>query len=233
MTERTTGGASEPRSDGPSFFVSYARPPGYPSRDDPSPIGELVQDLNFEIGQHVRQGTRQVPPGVSDREIPIGDDWGRFISHMLAETHVLITLVSTPYLDSDWCGKEWAVFSRRAVHARPPLSPETSAILPVVWVPVPQDRRNAVIQRLQYTNEKMPGAYARDGLLALSRQAGKRDSYHQVVNQLARRVSDLLMYTTVERGRMVNVATAPSAFHQSKPNWDGVIFLGKQSKTAG
>jgi hypothetical protein len=93
---------------------------------------------------------------------------------MVAEARVLIALVSTPYLDSDWCGKEWAVFSRRAVHARAPLSPETSAILPVVWVPVPEDRNHAVVQRLQYTNERMHGTYARDGLLALSRQVGKR-----------------------------------------------------------
>ena len=135
MTERATGRALEPRSHGPSFFVSYARPPGSPSRDDPSPVGELAQDLNFEIGQHVRQGSRQVPPGVSDREIPIGDNWRRFISHMLAEAHVLIALVSTPYLDSDWCGKEWAVFSQRAVHTRPPLLPETSATASGCWAP--------------------------------------------------------------------------------------------------
>lgn len=50
MTVRTTGRASELWNDRPFFFINYARPLGSPSRDDSSPIGELVQDLNFEIG---------------------------------------------------------------------------------------------------------------------------------------------------------------------------------------
>ncbi|MFC1409355.1 TIR-like protein FxsC [Streptacidiphilus sp. N1-12] len=233
MAERTKDAASDQRQDGgPSFFVSYARPPGAPSQDDASPIGDLVQDLNFEIGQHVRRESR-AGPGVSDREIPLGDDWGLYISQMLAEAHVLVALVSAPYLDSEWCGKEWWVFSQRAVHARPPLSPKTSAILPVLWAPLPPSRGNALVQRYQYTNAGMPGAYAKEGLLALSRQAGKRDSYHQVVNRIARRVSDLLVHTTVEPGRMVNLESAPSAFHPRHPDWSGVTFWSKQPHAAG
>lgn len=204
-------------------MLSYARP----SRDRTSneePVEKLLRDLNYELGHYVK-GHTEALPGAFDQDMPLGTVWKRRLSRMLADSEVLIPLVSRPFLASEWCGKEWWVFSQRPVTVRPPLEPGEQAIVPVIWRPVPEDEIHPVVRNLRYDNSGMPPSYGAHGLLALSRgSAGAAGDYQAAVNRIAKRVGDLLLYATVEPGQMVNLDTAPNAFQRTQPSWEGVRF---------
>jgi len=219
-----TGDSFDGENKGPAFMISYARPSRVrPSAPD-NPVLKLLDDLNQELG-HLVTGYPEAPPGGFDQNMPLGADWKRRLAFMLAYSHVLIPLVSPPFLDSTWCGKEWFVFSEREVKVRPPLKEGDSAILPVIWVPVREDRMHPAVRRLQYDTLNMPPSYSREGLLALSRRSNTDDDYGIAVNCIAQRVSELLVHATVAPGRPVNLDTAPNAFNKRvRPTWEGVQF---------
>jgi hypothetical protein len=218
---RTDGPVVEVNKRGPAFMFSYARPSRSTSM---GPVEKLLGDLNHELGYYVKGYTEALPGGF-DQDMPLGVPWKRKLSRMLAESETLIPLISRPFLASEWCGKEWWVFSQRKVTVRPPLEPGDTAIVPVIWVPVAESEMHPLVRNLQYDNSTMPASYGRHGLLALSRgAAGRPGDYEAAVNRIAKRVGDLLMYATVETGRMVNLDTAPNAFQKVQPTWEGVRF---------
>ncbi|MHA6763892.1 TIR-like protein FxsC [Streptacidiphilus sp. PAMC 29251] len=209
----------------PAFMLSYARPVRGAGADT-GPIRKFHDDLFEELG-YLAPRIQQGRALGFDQEMPLGTDWQRRLAYDLAHCRSLVPLVSTPFFDSEWCGKEWSVFTQRRVVTRPPVPQDAHAVVPVIWVPVPPERMHPVVQRLQYTNQNLPTSYVRDGLLALSRRDGRNSrDYRRVVNGIATRIAELIQHSTVEPGRVVNLDTAPNAFLEAKghPDWSGVRF---------
>ncbi len=213
----------------PPLMLSYARP-AQGMGTDQEPIKRFFDDLCLEIG-YIAGGLKESDPAAFDQEMPLGVTWQRRLSYFLANCRVLVPLLSPPFFESEWCGKEWWVFNQRAVEIRPPLRDDEPAVVPVIWVPVPSDRMHPALSRLQYTNRHMPDSYTREGLLALSRSDGR--DYRVAVYQIAKRIGELLEHTTVAPGKMVNLNTAPNAFKEPKglPNWEHVRFWHEDNST--
>jgi hypothetical protein len=204
-------------------MISYNRPE-MPTQADRAPITRLIEDLNHQLSHYVKgAGT-----GSFDQEIPIGVPWKFRLAHLLANSRVFVPLLSPPFFQSDWCGKEWWVFRQRKVVASPPLGEEEPAVVPIIWAPISDEEMHSDFRSLQYHNRHLPGAYRAEGLLALQMRDRNDDAYRMSVNHIAKRISDVLKYTTIERGKVVDLDTVPNRFKEPKgpgrPNWNGVRF---------
>ena len=233
MQERTGDlgrhGGPDPRK-APPFMLSYARPRSGTGADL-GPIKKFFDDLGEEIG-YIAPGFKQAEAAGFDQEMPLGVEWQRRLAYYLAHCRVLVPLLSPPFFESEWCGKEWWVFSRRRVVTRPPLRDDEQAVVPVIWVPVPSGAMHPLAQRLQYANRYLPASYSRDGMLALSRRDGSDPDYRMTVNHIATRISEVMEHSTVELGRPVNLKTAPNAFAEPKdqPTWKHVRFWHEEDR---
>jgi hypothetical protein len=212
------GGAPDPRK-APPFMLSYARPTRGTAADL-EPVKQLFDDLHQEVG-FISADLKDAESAGFDQEMPLGVLWQRRLSYYLANCRVLVALTSAPFFESDWCGKEWWVFTQRKVVVSAPLKQDEFPLVPVVWVPM-SGGMHPVAKRLQYTNRHLPHSYARDGLLALSRRGGT--DYRVAVNHIATRICELMEHTAIESGRLVKIESAPNAFkaHRLQPNYQGV-----------
>ncbi len=211
-------------------MLSYARPTRG-TGSDLGPIKKFFDDLSEEIG-YISPGLKQAEAAGFDQEMPLGTEWQRRLAYYLAHCRVLVPLLSPPFFESEWCGKEWWVFNQRTVVTRAPLREDEQPVVPVIWVPVPGGRMHPAVQKLQYTNRFLPASYSRDGLLALSRRDGDDNGYRRSVNHIATRIGALMEHSTIEQGRPVNLATAPNAFEDPKgrPNWNHVRFWHEEDR---
>lgn len=209
-------------SKAPPLMLSYARPAQGMGADQ-EPIKRFFDDLCREIG-YLAAGLKEAELAAFDQEMPLGVLWQRRLSYFLANCRVLVPLLSPPFFESEWCGKEWWVFNQREVKTRPPLRDDERAVVPVIWVPMPTGRMHVAVSRLQYTNRHMPDSYTEQGMLALSRRDGS--DYRVAVYQIAKRIGELLEHATVAPGKMVDLKTAPNAFKEPKeaPNWRYIKF---------
>ncbi|NUR29338.1 MAG: TIR domain-containing protein [Catenulispora sp.] len=181
----------------PYFFLSYARhhPTGEagPSRyaedtDDPDRWAlRFFEDLSFEITE-LTTLPRGTQPGFMDREVRIGQRWQRRISEALAACRVFVPLYTPRYFASLSCASEWYLFqARQSAHElNAGLLPE--AIIPVLWLPIPDTELPAAAQALQFNHRTLGEAYARHGFLQLIRVARYKDDYQLAVHALARHV---------------------------------------------
>lgn len=211
--------------ESPSFMLSYARPSSRRTDENMRPIGNLFLDLVGLIG-HISADRHAM--AAFDQQMPIGTEWKKRLARYLARSRVLVPLVSPPFFESEWCGKEWAVFTRRKVTVFEPLHAEEQPIVPIIWVPVASQKMHPVVRNLQYNNLELPSSYGTEGLLALSlrgRETGSSD-YWVVVNHIASRISRLMEFTRVETGRVVDLDSAPNAFKDARgqPSWDQIKF---------
>jgi hypothetical protein len=81
-----------------------------------------------------------------------GVRWREELADALGTCQVLVALLSTPYLDSEWCGKEWHAFTLRE---REPLPvaigfKNQGPIIPIRWAPVPLELPSAVKDGAQF-----------------------------------------------------------------------------------
>ena len=128
-------------------------------------------------------GGRQ--PGFMDRELRPGHDWPRRITEALATCRVFIPLYSPRYFSSESCGKEWYAFHRRQVEHEANGGRHPEAIIPVLWVPVPDDRLPRVARSLQFDHHRLGEVYARSGFSQLIRINQYADDYRLALHILA------------------------------------------------
>jgi hypothetical protein len=209
------------------FMISYNRPAA-PTEADRAPITRLIRDLNHHLSHY----DKSAGAGIFDREIPIGVPWKVRLARYLANSRVFVPLLSPPFFQSDWCGKEWWVFRQREVVARPPLGQEEPAVVPIIWVPIADREMHSDFRSLQYDNLHLPSSYRTEGLFALQMRDRNDDAYRMSVNHIAKRISDVLKYTTIEPGRIFDLDTVPNRFREVQgPNWNGVKFWHPDDET--
>jgi hypothetical protein len=123
--------------------------------------------------------------------------WDEELAQALGSCQVLVALVCPPYLNREWCGKEWHAFAMREKTSRSGgnASRNLSAILPVLWAPVPYTLPEAVARHQFFapTNTtKQPNlakAYETDGLYRLLED--DKDASSTIIWQLARRIQEV------------------------------------------
>lgn len=130
------GGGDAPE---PYFFLSYAHTPkNHPKDRDPN---IWVERFYRDLCAHVLQLTSLpagVPAGFMDQQMQPGEGWQERLSEALASCRVFVPLYSPRYFLSEQCGREWFVFSTRAVHHQARSNGSSgSGIVPALWVPVP------------------------------------------------------------------------------------------------
>src|ERR1700733_42341 len=127
----------------------------------------------------------------------IGDEK---LADALGACQVLVSLLCPPYLNREWCGKEWHAFTLRKTQLRPGAnaSPNRSPILPVRWAPIPYTPPQVVTRHQFFTpthTTKQPKlaeaaeAYEEDGLYHLLKE--DKDASDIIIWQLARRIQEI------------------------------------------
>lgn len=155
----------------------------------------LFDDLSTHVGQLVGSPTG-VAPGFMDESMEAGTRWAPEVFAAAGTCHVFIPLISSGYVKSKWCAREWDAFSRRNVGRRPSASSgRETAILPVTWSPMLEGQLPPAVRELQFFRPQQladPGIAQRYldegvyGLLALNDEA----AYQAVAWRLARRIVD-------------------------------------------
>jgi hypothetical protein len=195
--------------------------PAGPNVDGP------VLTLYADLCDHVRHlvGRRGgALPGFMDRSMGGGELWDPHILDKVRRARVLVALVSAGLVESDACGKEWDVFSRRR---RTPLWEGSSAfettILPVVWVPFPDYRLPAVIKAVQrftpdvHHDKELSGLYQLNGVYGLlTGGATYKSQYDDIVWQLARRIAALYYAFEVPEGDPVTGDELRNVFKEAE-----------------
>ena len=181
------------------------------------PVVRLFDDLSMHVDQLVGSPTG-VDPGFMDRSMVGGTRWAPEVLAAAGTCHVFIPLISSGYVESRWCAKEWDVFSGRNVGRRPSdSSGNKTAILPVIWSPMLEDQLPPVVRELQFflpqqlKDPDIAQRYLAEGvygLLALNDEA----AYQAVVWRLARRIVDAYHTYQVEPKIPTDPRQLPESF---------------------
>src|SRR5687768_16360897 len=108
------------------FFFSYTR------ANNDSYLKKFFNDLSQAI-RDIRGEPQSTVVGFFDqRDLELGENWDAAIVDALQTSKVFVAMASPAYFKSEYCGKEWRLFSDRLATmapARPPL------LKPVIWIP--------------------------------------------------------------------------------------------------
>ncbi|MGH3695995.1 MAG: TIR-like protein FxsC [Pseudonocardiaceae bacterium] len=219
------GGDDNPQ--GPIFFLSYARA-RRPIRSQAGPhdvnrsVVRLFEDLSRHVDQLVGPPTG-VDPGFMDRAMEGGTRWPPEVLAAAGTCHVFIPLISSAYVESEWCAMEWDAFTRRSVVRRSTdSSGNKTAILPVTWSPMREGQVPPAVGELQFflpqqlKDPDIAQRYLVDGvygLLALNDEA----DYQAVAWRLARGIVDAYHTYRVEP----KIPTDPRQLRKSFRGDDG------------
>ena len=182
----------------PVFFFSYARPTrlaptaGGLETDPAKEVTRFFADLTNNVNQLV-----PVPAGADvgfiDRKLEAGVDWHDELIRNLSGCRVFVALLSAQYVGvSKWCPMEWDYFARRDVRPAPgsPVSPHTTAIIPVLWAPV-MSRMPSTVRKVQLFSpslESVRPLYESEGVLGM--QSLDEIAYRAFVWMLAREIQN-------------------------------------------
>lgn len=161
----------------PYFFLSYAR------GDDDAYVRRFYEDLCKEV--RMRSGE---PAGfeigfLDTRDIGLGVPWTEELTRALQRSRTFIALCSPLYFNSEYCGKEWAVFAERIRHASAQSGSRAPLMFPLVWMAGTVMHHSA--QELQQTTERLGLRYREDGLRNYMRLGKHRDRRLNFVSALA------------------------------------------------
>lgn len=188
----------DPRT--PVFLVSYAHSEGRRSAVRPKEPNQRFVDFFDDLSENVAQLIPRRPgsdPGFMDRSVAGGTRWTGELLDALGSCQVFVALLSVPYLTSTWCGMEWHAFAqRRVTRSTGNSTRHQSAIIPVIWAPLPEERIPAAVlavQRFSPTglpNANITAQYKANGIFGLLKQ-NQDDAYQAVVWSLALHIADI------------------------------------------
>jgi hypothetical protein len=184
----------------PLFFFSYAH------AGTPSPyVIEFFNDLSVDVAELVGMPAGS-DPGFMDQSMPGGASWTGELLNAVGTCQVFIALLSGPYVQSPWCGKEWFAFSRRKVISRGgDHATFRTGMIPVIWTtPMPGEQRLPLaitrVQRFsprELHGEDVRGPYEANGVYGLLRQK-RVEQYQWVVWRLAQSIAEFHFACQVE-----------------------------------
>ncbi len=162
------------------FFLSYAR------IDRENDRGETIKKFFDDLNPHVK---RLAFPdgGFLDTGMREGQFWEAGLENALSRSRILVSLYSTNYFRSEYCGKEWQVFYDRYLHRSQDREAQP-AILGIMWdkgLQIPDPAK-----KLQLGGDGYPKGYFEEGLFALASLGKFKDSYDEFVFHFARTLVD-------------------------------------------
>ena len=178
-----------PAAEGPLFFFSYAHSP----QDDQGGTDPdvWVDKLYKDLCNHVK-GLAELPrgasPGFIDRQLRQGDEWPDQLANALATCRVFVPLYSRRYFRSVHCGKEWFAFAMRRVNYRSRNGGAVDAIIPALWIPLPDGMLPKAASSVQYNSPDFDPLYGEHGFYGIMKVRRWRDIYDEAVYLLARRI---------------------------------------------
>jgi len=173
-------------SDGPYFFMSYARADRERS---PADLRRFYDTLSEIIA--VRTGT-DTPGFLDTADMEPGVNWPDSLREALRTAKSFVPLLSPKYFGSQYCGKEWTAFSRRIAASEPavrrllPMPEAPGLIQPVLYVR-PEDLAPlpSVVRPVMYKNDRYPDVYGERGLQYLLTLPNQDNEYRTFVHELA------------------------------------------------
>jgi hypothetical protein len=175
----------------PVFFVSYAARGGSP---------DAVRQFYGDLASHVVElvgGEPGQDPGFLDTTIPsMGERWQDRLLRAAGSSQTMIFLNSPTSLTSEWCAREWDLFSRRRVYDRRTGEPaDVQAIIPVLWTPPTTEEPPIVAAVQRFVPTDLPdtttaAGYQSEGLLGLLR-TGRHEEFQAVIWKLSLHIQRL------------------------------------------
>jgi FxsC-like protein len=201
------------------FFLSYAR---LDRDDDPFDcIRKFNDDLDREIRQKkvIKDGSAGFYDGAGIQQ---GDQWPAALGSALNTCRVLVCIYSPAYFDSEYCGKELAIFSARVnklLSNVPGGTERPRLILPVLLYP-PHELGSIpdVLANTQYVDDDYPVIYRQEGLRYMFKRSSKelKDRYEDFLDMI---VKKLLKATETlyppPLPALPDIKTVESAFHRA------------------
>ncbi|WP_370061707.1 TIR-like protein FxsC [Streptacidiphilus sp. MAP5-3] len=221
MRATSFGGASVAEEKGwdediprPIFFLSYAHSPRGAGR--PRSVSNLWEARLFrdlcEAVTDLSGWDANEPPGFMDSGLNVGEGWSERISEALAHCRVFVPLYSVHYFKSQACGQEWASFASREVLSEVPGGGLPSAIVPVQWVRVQEERLPPVAKALQFDHQAFGDGYRTEGMQPLLKVTKFQSDYQLAVYRLAQRIVDVSEQMRVRTGARRDFQDYGSAF---------------------
>jgi len=214
----------------PVFFLSYARHHRAP--EDKSGTAEdpdrwtlrFFDDLTFEVAE-LTALPRHARPGFMDRELRVGQEWPRRISEALAACRVFVPLYTPRYFTSLSCASEWYLFQARQSAHELTSGTRPEAIIPVLWLPMPDTELPPAAQALQFDHHTLGEAYARLGFLQLIRLARFKDEYQLAIHALAREVVRVALSGAPQAAQPVDFTWLRGRFESAEGLFDAAREL--------
>lgn len=169
------------------FFLSYA----HGERDDKVRVQQFFNDLSTEIRVLTGEDGGTAVGFHDDGALRIGDDWPRELFDALCRAQTMIALFSPRYFRSEFCGKEWAVFSARVRRWEQHGGSRQSRLIPIFWVR--RTRVPDVLEHLQHRDARFSDTYDREDLRELLREhaRGRSGEYERFVSALALMITEV------------------------------------------
>ncbi|MEA2413655.1 MAG: hypothetical protein QOI58_312 [Thermoanaerobaculia bacterium] len=203
------------------FFLSYARIPA--QRDE---VEEFFNDLQDAVA--VAIGRDGGDPGYFDSpapkkgeedkrafidvEIEAGRMWRTDIEDAIRTSKSMVALLSADYVNSDYCGREFAAFGNRLKRAKV-NRPASDLFIPVRWSDV-KSMPDALAE-FQNDNSGYPRSYQEYGLLKLKKRQMYADDYHEVVETLAKMIASRTAGLIPDANAIPALQDTPNAFRLS------------------
>ena len=200
------------------FFISYAHTG--PESDDMAKRFYHLLRGHIQTLVHVPVGSAL---GFFDQDgIDPAVLWGKELAAALGTCQVLVPLLCPPYLNREWCGKEWHAFTLRKREPRPGASgsPNLSPILPVRWAPIPFPLPKEIGKPQFFTptntskQPKLVEAYEQEGVYRLLEE--DKDASGTIIWQLAKRIQEIY-YSQRLRPRAFNQDDLRNIFEGDVP----------------
>ncbi|MHA6760266.1 TIR-like protein FxsC [Streptacidiphilus sp. PAMC 29251] len=180
----------------PYFFLSYARVDGQDAY-----VQRFYDDL-CEALVELADPDRETPTGFLDNAaLRLGDEWPRHLEQALSSCRTMVALYSPDYFRSKWCSREAAMVMARARLYRQRTRLSSSALIPVLWDPVPVPDE---VAHIQYLSAGLGPRYRADGLRRILQQDPTGPDYRGAVALVAERVAEAAL-----RGELPEVEPAP------------------------
>jgi FxsC-like protein len=197
------------------FYLSYAHSPplegDFPADPDEN-VREFFGDLTAAVRRHAPPDSGLIP-GCYDQSIPPGSDWKASLSRAIGAAEVFVPLYSPSYVARSWPGREWACFYQRVLDGRG--NPE-QRIAPVIWAPL-WDQPELPCLDAALAVGAAESEYEKSGLRALMRITSYRNSYDNVVDQLAERVVSVAKHYPLPPSKVPDIDKATSPFQPEAP----------------
>ncbi len=162
------------------FFFSYTR------GNNDAYLKKLFDDLSVEV-RTLRGLPVDAAVGFFDQqELELGEDWDGALVEALQTCKVMIAIASPGYWKSEYCGKEWALFSQRLRQGIAAGAKPAPLLKPLVWVPFEFAELPAAVSAGHAVIDDPHAVQNAKGLRYMLRQIHEqRTAYNDVVDALA------------------------------------------------